>query len=112
MDRTRTWRAGAWAAWAVAVAAHFAAALVAAVFVRFGASTTCNRPATAANVTEGLRDLAVAAALLATGWLGAVLFARARWPRMVGGWLIGVSPLVAVAVTHTRAQDWVGNFCF
>ena len=113
MDHTlKPWRAGAWTAWTVAVAVHCGAALVAAFFVLFGASTTCNEPATSVNLTEGLRDLALAAAVLATGWLAAVLFARARWQRMLTGWLIGVSPLVLVAVTHTRAQDWVGNFCF
>lgn len=94
------------------VALQVAASLVAAFLILWGASTTCGDPASSANLITGLRSLAIAAVLPAGGWLLAFSMRPGRWPRWLAGWLLGALPLLAVAVTHTGTQDWVGSFCF
>lgn len=101
------WRA-VWVAWALLVVVEIGIALVIDALVGWGAGTTCSNTPTAHNRTDGLRDLGIAAGVLALPWVLWMLPGR-RLGRLVLGLLLSLSPLALMALTHLDVASWRGD---
>lgn len=58
---------------------------------------------------SGLRNVAVAAVVLAAPWALAAVADRRHWRRILLGGAIGLSLLLLFALTSLRVDSWVGN---
>jgi hypothetical protein len=103
------WRARDWVAWSGAIFVSLLLSYCAIALIAFADSTTCNDPATASNRDSGLRNLAVAAVVLAAPWALAAVADRRHWRRILLGGAIGLSLLLLFALTSLRVDSWVGN---
>jgi hypothetical protein len=103
------WRRQSWVLWSGAIVVSLLLSVCAIVLIVFGDSTTCNDSATTSERNSGLRDLAVAAAIVAAPWALAVIANQEHRRRILLGGAIGISLLVLFALTHLRVDTWVGN---
>jgi hypothetical protein len=105
------WGWGAWLLVTLAVLAEAFVALLATLFINWGASTTCSDPATMSNVREGELGLLLAAVVGLLPWAVAMLASARRLRLAVAGFL-AISPLVYGMVAGLDPQFWTGGFCF
>ena len=111
-EAVRVWGPGAWTVWSVGVVCGVIAALLAAFLVTWHAAPNCGHVATSANLRTGLSGFGIAALVLATPWMTALLLAPRRWKPMTIGLVVTALPLALIAGTHTHTADWNGGgFC-
>ena len=105
------WGWGRWLLVTVAVAAEAFAALVATLFIRWGASADCGASASMSNVREGEIALIVALCVGLVPWAVAMLVSPQRRRLGVAGGL-AVSPLIYGLVAGLAPQFWSDGWCF
>jgi hypothetical protein len=106
---SRGW--GSWLLVIVAVAAEAFVALLATLFIRWGASASCGDPASMSNVREGDIALIVVLCVGLVPWAVAMLVSPQRRRLGVAG-ALAVSPLIYGVVAGLAPQFWTDSWCF
>jgi hypothetical protein len=106
-----SWGWGSWLLVSVAVAAEAFLALVATLFIRWGASADCGAPGSMSNVREGETALIVALCVGLVPWAVAMLVSPQRRRLGVAG-ALAVSPLIYGLVAGLAPEFWADGWCF
>jgi hypothetical protein len=106
-----SWGWGSWLLVIVAGAAEGFVALIATLFIRWGASTSCGDPASMSNVREGEIALILVLCVGLIPWAVAMLVSPQRRRLGVAG-ALAVSPLIYGMVAGLDPQFWSDGWCF
>lgn len=107
------WGAWRWIGFILLTLVSVASAVIVAVFIVFGYSTSCSDPATSANRDRGLWAFLVEGLVYAALWGVGAVIGRRTWGRFAIGGVVTLLPVILIALQHRHTSDWVGNgFCF